>query len=296
MANPRIPYRMSSSRPPLPPMHGKRILVHLVVNVEHWQFENAMPRTIITPPHGRETVPDVPNFSWADYGMRAGMPRILDLFASRSLPASTSLNAGAIEAYPEACVAMREAGWEFIGHGMHQKALNHADGGEAALIRACASTIEAFTGKKVRGWLSPGLRETVDTPDLLHEAGIDYVCDWVVDDLPSYMTTRTALPRPPLVAMPYNVEINDSIIYAIERHATGEMLRRLDFTLRRFEAECRRNPRVLAIGLHPHLIAVPHRIHELVEMLDLLAASDDVLFTTGAAICDWFTAHQPAGA
>ena len=57
---------------------GKRILVHLVVNVEHWQFDQPMPRTIITPPHGRETVPDVPNFSWADYGMRAGLPRILE--------------------------------------------------------------------------------------------------------------------------------------------------------------------------------------------------------------------------
>ncbi len=129
-------------------MEGKRILVHLVVNVEHWQFENAMPRTIITPPHGRETVPDVPNFSWADYGMRAGLPRILDLFNSRGLPASASFNAGVIDAYPEAAEAMRDAGWEFIGHGMHQKALNHVEGGEAALIRACLQKIEGFTGKR----------------------------------------------------------------------------------------------------------------------------------------------------
>ncbi len=63
-------------------MQGRHILVHLVVNVEHWVFENPMPRTIITPPHGRETVPDVPNFSWADYGMRAGLPRILTLSPS----------------------------------------------------------------------------------------------------------------------------------------------------------------------------------------------------------------------
>ncbi len=52
------------------------------------------------------------------------------------------------------------------------------------------------------------------------------------------------------------------------------------------------NPRVLAIGLHPHLIAVPHRIHELVGMIDRLAASKEVLFTTGSAICDWFTAQS----
>ncbi len=291
MANPRIPYRMSSSRPALPPMQGKSILVHLVVNVEHWQFDHAMPRTIITPPHGRETVPDVPNFSWADYGMRAGLPRILELFQQRRLPASTSFNAGVIDAYPEAADAMREAGWEFIGHGMHQKAMNHAGTSEAALIRACLDKIEGFTGKRVRGWLSPGLRETHDTPDLLKDAGLDYVCDWVVDDLPSHMTTQAG----PLVAMPYSLEVNDSIIYAIERHATGEMARRLAFTLAQFEQESARSPRVLAIGLHPHLIAVPHRIHELVQMLDLLAASDKVLFTTGSAICDWFTAHQQPG-
>ena len=76
MANPRIPYLLSSARAALPPLEGKRILVHLVVNVENWQFDQPMPRTIVTPPHGRETVPDVPNFSWADYGMRAGLPRI----------------------------------------------------------------------------------------------------------------------------------------------------------------------------------------------------------------------------
>ena len=77
----------------------------------------------------------------------------------------------------------------------------------------------------------------------------------------------------PLIAMPYNLEINDSIIYAIERHATGEMARRLEFTLRRFEMECRDSAMVLAIGLHPHLISVPHRIHELERMIDLLSAS-----------------------
>ncbi len=286
MANPRIPYRLSSARPKLPPFAGKKILVHLVVNVEHWVFENAMPRTLITPPHGRETVPDVPNFSWADYGMRAGMPRLLELL--QGLPAATSFNAGVIDAYPQAAEAMLEAGWEFIGHGMHQRATNHVEGGEEALLAATIAKIQGFTGQKMRGWLSPGLRETVATPDLLKKNGVDYVCDWVVDDLPSYLTTQHG----PLVGMPYNLEINDSIIYAIERHATGEMLKRTEHTLRRFERETADNPRVFGIGLHPHLIAVPHRIHELEQMIAMLAASDQVVFTTPSAICDWFTAAQ----
>ena len=291
MTNPRIPYRLSTEREKLPPLHGKRILVHLVVNVEHWEFEKPMPRTIITPPHGQETVPDVPNFSWADYGMRAGLPRILELFTTRKLSASTSFNAGVIDAYPQAARAMLDAGWEFIGHGMHQKAINHVEGGEDELIRASLDKVAAFTGKKPRGWLSPGLRETIKTPDILKKAGIDYVCDWVVDDRPSWMTTTGG----PLIAMPYNLEINDSIIYAVERHATGEMLQRLEFTLRRFEQECRDSAIVLAIGLHPHLISVPHRIHELERMLNMLSASSDVGFFNGSAIADWYAAAVPAG-
>jgi|SRR5271163_1508271 len=290
MNNPRIPYQLSSERTSLLPLRGKRILVHLVVNVEHWQFDQPMPRTIVTPPHGRETVPDIPNFSWADYGMRAGLPRILESFAKRKLPASTSFNAGVIDAYPQAAVAMREAGWEFIGHGMHQMAINHVEGGEGALILACLDKIAAFTGKRVRGWLSPGLRETADTADILKVSGIDYVCDWVIEDRPTWMRTTTQ----PLIAMPYNLEINDSIIYAIERHATGEMAKRLEFTLRRFEHECRDSAIVLAIGLHPHLISVPHRIHELDRMLDLLMASADVGFFTGSELADWYAVVSPA--
>lgn len=290
MSNPRIPYRMSSERPALPAMDGKRILVNLVVNVENWQFDQPMPRTIITPPHGRETVPDVPNFSWADYGMRAGLPRFLKLFAERDLPASTSINAGVIAAYPQAAAAMRSAGWEFIGHGLHQRALNHSGAGEAELVAETIRLIRDFTDAPVRGWLSPGLRESLETPEILKQNGVDHVFDWVVDDLPSWIDTSEG----PLMAMPYNLEINDSIVYAIEKHATGEMLNRLTRTLELFRAEASDNPRVLAIGLHPHLQGVPHRLQELVDMVDLLRSCDDVLFTTGSAIADWYATAEPA--
>ena len=47
-------------------------------------------------------------------------------------------------------------------------------------------------------------------------------------------------------------------------------------------------PRVLALGLHPHLIGVPHRIGYLAAMLELLMARDDTVFMTGSQIADWF--------
>jgi len=283
MSNPRIPYQMSSARKPIAPPAGKPLIVHMVVNVEHWRFDHAMPRKIITAPHGAESVPDIPNYSWAEYGMRSGMPRILDLFKSRGVPASTSINAGVIEAYPDCADAMLEAGWEFVGHGMHQKSMQ-AEDDEGALIQSALEVLENFTGKKTRGWLSPGLKETVDTPDILKSLGLDFVFDWVVDDLPSWLTTKHG----PLMSMPYNLEINDSIVYAVEKHASGEMYNRFRNTVGAFEKEFDQNPRVLAIGLHPHLIAVPHRFNELERMVDDILARDDAVFMTGSQIHDWF--------
>ncbi len=291
MTNPRIPYRLASDRAPRAPRNGKPLLVHLVVNVEHWRFDQAMPRKLITAPHGLEQVPDIPNFSWAEYGMRAGMPRILEMFRERGLPASTSINAGVIDAYPACAEAMLEAGWEFIGHGIHQRSMQ-GDADEAALIAEALEKIATFTGKRTRGWLSPGLKETEDTPDILKKLGVDYVCDWVLDDLPVWMTTRHG----PLIAMPYNLEINDSIVYAIEKHASPEMYRRLHDTLAAFDGELARQPRILALGLHPHLIGVPHRIGYLAKMLDELMARDDVAFLTGSEIADWFVSVDTEGA
>ncbi len=46
MSNPRIPYRMSSERPRIAPPDGKPLIVHLVVNVEHWRFDQGMPRIL----------------------------------------------------------------------------------------------------------------------------------------------------------------------------------------------------------------------------------------------------------
>jgi peptidoglycan/xylan/chitin deacetylase (PgdA/CDA1 family) len=248
-----------------------------------------MPRTIITPPHGKETVPDVPNFSWADYGMRAGLPRIIDAISSRGLPASTSFNAGVIQAYPRAAEAIHKAGWEFIGHGVHQKALNHTDGEEGQIV-ASLDMIEAFTGKRPKGWLSPGLRESHDTPDILKKLGIEYVFDWVVDDVPHWMRTKHG----PLMSLPYNLEVNDSIIYAVEKHTSNEMFQRLSNTLSLFRRECLKQPRVLSLGLHPHLIGVPHRFESFEKMLDLLMATPEVCFMTGEKMSQWYSSQVPA--
>jgi hypothetical protein len=287
-SNPRIPFALSSARPRLEPPGGKPLIVQVVVNIENWRFDQPMPRKLITAPHGAETVPDVPNFSWAEYGMRCGMPRFFEALGSRGLKAGCTMNAAVIENYPEIAEAVLNAGWEFIGHGLHQKSVQ-AESSEEEVIAEALGLLSGFSGVPVQGWLGPGLKETNDTVDILKRQGLRYCSDWVLDDLPNWMTTRHG----PMISMPYSLEINDSVAHAVYQLPSDELYRRLVYTLEVFETETESNPRIVTIGLHPHLMGVPHRFGFLLKMLDLLMARDDTVFMTGSEIADWYEGVSP---
>ncbi len=292
MSNPRIPYMMSSDRKRLPPMKpGKPLIVHIVVNVEYWPFDQPLPRKLIPGPHGMDKIPDVPNFSWVEYGMRTGFPRIVDALKRRGLPASTMLNASVIDVYTRAAEVMLQEGWEFIGHGWTQKALqNEPD--EDAVIKRCMAKIKAFTGKPMRGWMGAGLSETMDTPDYLKANGVDYTCDWVVDDLPAWMRTKHG----PLISVPYSLDLNDGPIWAGWGMDSDEQHRRTVSTLETFEEELKTNCRVMVLPLHPHLVGVPHRMNWFNKILDMLLARKDTMFVTPSQIADWYASVEPAPA
>ena len=68
-------------------------------------------------------------------------------------------------------------------HGFQQMA-THLVEDQRAMIRDAIDALRDAAGHDIVGWLAPGLTETLETPDLLAEAGIQYCADWVVDDLP----------------------------------------------------------------------------------------------------------------
>jgi peptidoglycan/xylan/chitin deacetylase (PgdA/CDA1 family) len=57
------------------------------------------------------------SLSYAEYGARAGIWRILDLLNELGLKASMSINGKAAQLYPEAVRATADAGHEVVAHG-----------------------------------------------------------------------------------------------------------------------------------------------------------------------------------
>jgi hypothetical protein len=91
-----------------------------------------------------------------------------------------------------------------------------------------------------------------------------------------------------MVAVPYTLDLNDSVIYAVEKHSSDEQYRRLLATLEAVEPELARGPRVVSLSFHHHLSGVLHRIGFVEKMLDVLLARRDTVFMTGGQIADWF--------
>lgn len=279
----RIPYQAIVDRPKLELPDGKRMAVWIIVNVEHWTIENPMPRTVLSPPMGQPLMPDVPNWSWHEYGMRSGFWRHHKALTEREIPTTLAINGHVCESYPRVASAALEAGWEFMGHGFIQGPMHKLDNQRQAIADTVA-TIEKFCGKSPRSWECPGLTETDDTLDLLREHGIEFVADWVIDDLPQDIDT----PYGTITTIPYTVETNDIVVYALQNHRSDELLKRGIDQFDRLYQESADNARVMAISLHPYITGVPHRIRYVEELLDYVGGHEGVCFMTASEIGDWY--------
>ncbi len=279
----RVPYSAIVDRPKLELPGGARIAVWTIVNVEEWSIDRAMPRTVLPPPYGQPLLPDLPNWAWHEYGMRVGFWRFLETLNRFHIEATLAINGSVINSYPRVAEAALEAGWEFMGHGFIQRPMHHLENQKEEIVKA-VEAIKAFSGKKPRGWESPGLTETYETIDCLAEAGIEYVADWVLDDQPCRVKTAHG----PVVSIPYTVEMNDIAMMALQHHPSEEWLRRGIDHFDRLWQEGETSARVMAISVHPYITGVPHRIAYLERLYEYIAQRPGVLLWKGEQILDWY--------
>jgi allantoinase len=284
----RISYSAITQRPPLKLPGGARMAVWVIVNVEEWDPKQPMPRTVLTPPAGGSPSPDVPNWAWHEYGNRVGFWRILKVFDDYKLPAALAINGSAIAAYPAITEAALERNWEFMGHGFTQRSMQKVENEREDIQKTNAAIVKAC-GKPPRGWLGPGLTETWETPDILVEEGYDYVCDWVLDDQPVWLKTRTK----PIVNIPYTQECNDVAMMLIQHHKASEYYERAIDQFDQIYEDAADSARVMAIVLHPYITGAPHRLKYFRKIFEKIRGKPDVAFMTGGQIHDWFIKVGP---
>jgi allantoinase len=209
----RLSYSSPFTRPPLRLPGKARMIVWSVVNIEEWEITRPMARQLSQPPMGQTPIPDMPNWTWYEYGMRVGFWRLLRALAQAGVTPTMSINAKVCETYPEVAAAARDAGWEFMAHAYVQMPIQQIED-QRAVIRQSVELIEKFTGKRPTGWLGPGRGQTFDTLDYVTECGLTWFGDWILDDQPLWVKTAHG----PILSVPYSAEINDITLMISHHH------------------------------------------------------------------------------
>src|ERR1700694_19527 len=263
----RCDYSAIVDRPAMKLPGGARIVIWTIVNLEVWDIGKPMARQVLPAPTGIPLLPDVPNWSWHEYGMRVGVWRFFDLYKRLGIAPTLSINARVCEDYPRVARQGMDAGWEFMGHAYEQGPI-HKETDQKAMIERSMGVIEEFTGKRPVGWLGPGLTQTFETPEYLAEAGVKYIGDWVYDDEPTVIRTAQG----PLV----------------QHHESDHLLKRSIDSFDRLYAESKDRPKIMSIAIHPYISGQPFRIKFLEAIYAYVNKHDGVVHWNGEQILDWY--------
>jgi allantoinase len=223
-----------------------------------------------------------------EYGSRAGVWRILDLFSARGLPLTAFAAGQALELNPSIGHALRHAGHEVAGHGYRW--LDYRDipeSEERRHIRHTIDIIERLCGKAPLGWYTG--RVSHNTRRLLQEeGGFLYNSDAYNDDLPYWLPGG-----PPHLMIPYTLVNNDARYLLSNGIASGkDFFRLLKDAFDLLWQEGARLPKMMSVGLHGRISGHPARALGLARFLDYVQDHDPVWICRREDIArHWITEH-----
>jgi len=279
---------------------GARIAVQCVLN-----YEEGAEANILDGDRGAETflsdiinaapVPGARHMSMEqiyEYGSRAGVWRLLRLFARYNLPLTVFGVALAMQRNPAVIDAFLEAGHEVASHGWRW--INYQSVSEEQERADMARAIEVhtrLTGERPLGWYtgrtSPNTRRIV-----AEDGGFLYDADDYSDDLPFWTSVEG---RSQLI-VPYSLETND-MRFAATSLNTGDQFG--DYLRDAFDvlyAEGAERPRMMSIGLHCRLAGRPGKMAGLERFLRHALGHQDVWFCRRIDIARHWRATHPHAA
>jgi allantoinase len=280
-----FPYQ---NRPKIQWSNGKRLALWIAPNFEYYELDPPKnpARTAWPRPY-----PDIESYGTRDYGNRVGAERLAQVLDRAGVRASVSLSTALCVHHPEVIALGRSRDWEFFSHGVYNTryAYGMSKAQERSMIAESMQVIAEHCGQRCDGYLAPALTHTEHSLDLFAELGGRYTCDLFHDDQPTPIYTESGHK---LVSVPYSLELNDTIVYVVnkvEPRRYGEMIKA---TFDRLYAEGANSGTVLCIPLHPYQVAHPHRMAAFTDALNYILSHDQVWPCTAREIAAHYLQHH----
>lgn len=281
------PYSALPTRAPINWPGGKGVATWIVISLE-WFPIVPSDTPFRAPGHMQTAYPDYRHYTAREYGTRVGFYRLLDAFAKAGVTVSVAANSAIATRYPQVIRDIVSAGHEIIAHSTDMNgtiASTLPIDQERALIRESIATLSDIAGVAPRGWHSIARSQSWNTPDLLVEAGIEYCCDWVNDEVPWTFANG-------LVNIPLNHELSDRQILNVQQQSVDSYAEQIldahDWLTGEASAH---GGRLLPLHLTPYIIGLPYRMDAFERLLADLTARPDTWFARGCDILDSFRSN-----
>lgn len=270
--------------------NGAKIAMSVNLALEAFRFKSQYTQ------EGRPGRVDHFSLSYAEYGAKAGIWRILDFLDEVGLKGSMSTNGKAAELYPEACRAVAQAGHELVGHGWENDVLTDEDNPDAELaeIRRVTKAITDASGVRPVGWTSPGSAGSANTLTFLAGEGYVWNGDEGNDDLPYVKVTANG----PMVLLPrVNMPHNDLSIWIQGKNPPGVIWEQFKDTFDELYSEGERgSPKWIEVVLHAHMAGRPTLIPALRRSVAYAKEHGNVWFAKKRELAEWALQRHKASA
>jgi peptidoglycan/xylan/chitin deacetylase (PgdA/CDA1 family) len=168
---------------------------------------------------------------------------------------------------------------------------------ERRVIRETLDVYKRVVGKPAKGWLSSSLRCNLTTVDILAEEGLIFFTDYMNDDQPYMLNTKSGKP---MVAIPYITEINDFTLFMRQGMDVDRAVTVMKEQFNELYREGATSGRLMNVGIHPHVTGQPFRIRALREFIRYANSYPDVWWATREEIAEWYLKNHashiaPAG-
>jgi allantoinase len=288
--NERLVYEPMVTRPQVTWPEGRTVAVWHAPNVEHYDFVPPGGAS----PQGRVAAPDVQHYMHRAAGNRTGFWRMLRAVDAYDIPSTVSLSLAVLEEMPEIRDAMLARDWEVMSHGISNlRPIYDLPEEEEREFFAVSQRLARtyYGGRSIRGLLGPKISGTDNTCDLMVEHGMTYHADWIHDEQPRPLRTRSGAR---LISMPYSYMLNDvPLLHA--KHYSGEYFvamvkSQIDRLLR--DADRDGQARVACVATHPFVMGQPGMQKHLEAIFAYLRSDDRIWVTRAGDIADHYLDHH----
>ncbi len=246
--------------------------------------------------------------SRGEYGVRVGVPRILQLLKRYNLPATFFIPGHTIESFPETAATILEAGHEIAHHSYaHIDPSQQTPDEERQDMERALHTLTKL-GVTPLGYRSPSADYSALTLALLDEYGFGYDSSLMTDDFRPYhprLGDRVSQQSPlvkgaeaRLWELPICFEFDDWVHFQFNftpyRNGTSAPSKVLEIWTAEFDwMQQNIAGGILTIAMHPQVIGRGHRIAMLEQFITHCLSYDDVTFEQMKDVVQRLNASDP---